>query len=69
MSSSPCTTPVAKKHKRHKSERRERLESPSDKPTGLKLILKVSNPTETAIPALNLVNIKYNRTVAVSPIR
>lgn len=41
---SPVQTPVAKKHKRHKSERRERLESPSDKPAGLKLILKVNEP-------------------------
>lgn len=41
--SSPVQTPNAKKHKRHKSERKERLDSPADKPAGLKLILKVGS--------------------------
>lgn len=40
---SPVQTPNIKKHKRHKSERKERLDSPADKPAGLKLILKVGS--------------------------
>lgn len=40
---SPVPSPVIKKHKKHKSERKERFDSPSDKPAGLKLILKVGN--------------------------
>lgn len=32
-----------KKHKKHKSDRKERHDSPSDRPPGLKLILKVGS--------------------------
>lgn len=43
MSASPHHHGVSKKHKKHKSERRDRLDSPIDRPPGLKLILKVGS--------------------------
>lgn len=60
---SPLYTPSVKKHKKHKSEKRDRLESPIDRPPGLKLILKVGNqatPEHTSDFAYNMNSSAYS---------